>query len=370
MRQTGRKRRWYPGRAAVAAVVVALPVWAVPGVASASDEQHRNQPAFTEVDLVSNVPDLAAVPDDHVKNAWGLALGPTTPLWVANNGTDTATIYRGGLGGAPPTIAPLVVSVQGGPTGQAFNGTSDFAVSGPLGSGPALFLFVTEGGDVLGWSPAADGTHALLGRHVEGAIYKGLALASTPFGNFLLAADFHNGRIDVFDKEFNRIQLPQPFFTDRRLPSGYAPFNVAVRDGEVYVAYAQQDADAKDEVAGPGKGFVDVFNGFGLLERRLVSHGPLNAPWGLEIAPASFGDFAGDLLVGNFGDGRITAVNRRTGHVDGQLSDVHGRPIEIDGLWALLRGTATTGGTDAVWFSAGPNDEANGLVGQIRPATG
>jgi uncharacterized protein (TIGR03118 family) len=353
-------------------VALAAPVWAAPGVAAVADDEHQRL-AFSEVDLVSNIPGRAAVTDDRVENAWGLALSPTSPLWVANNGTNTATLYAGGLGGAPPTVVNLVVTIPGGaPTGQVFNGTSGFVVTGPGGSGPARFLFVSEDGDLTGWSPAAvppvnGQSAAVVAAHVDGAIYKGLALATTAFGTVLLAADFHNGRIDVFDSSFNLIQPGAPFFTDPGLPAGYAPFNVAVLDGKVYVAYAKQDADAEDEVAGAGFGFVDVYNGFGLLERRLVSNGPLNAPWGLEIAPASFGKFAGDLLVGNFGDGRITAVDLGSGHVDGQLRDMRGRPIAIDGLWALLRGTASTGGTGAVWFSAGPNEEADGLVGQIRP---
>jgi len=355
------------------AAVVAGPVLAVSGVASA-EAPAAARAAFTEVDLVSNIPGRAAVTDGHVQNAWGLALSPTSPLWVANNGTNTATLYAGGVGGATPAVVPLVVTIPGGaPTGQAFNGGSGFVVSGPGGSGPARFLFVSEAGDLVGWNPTADPTvggqsTASLARHVDGAVYKGLTLTTTAFGSFLLAADFHHARIDVFDSSFTLIQPPAPSFTDPALPAGYAPFDVAALNGKIYVAYAQQDPDAVDEVAGPGKGFVDVYDGSGLLERRLVSGGPLNAPWGLEIAPASFGKFAGDLLVGNFGDGRITAVDPRSGHVDGQLRDSHGKPIQIDGLWALLRGTASTGGTDAVWFSAGPNDEADGLVGQIRPA--
>ena len=373
MRRSGRGHWWQAGRAVLAAVV-AVPVLVVSGVASAAAESSTARPAFAEVDLVSNIPGRAAVTDPNVQNAWGLAFSPTSPLWVANNGANTATLYAGGVGGAAPTVVPLVVTIPGGaPTGQAFNGTSGFVVTGPGGSGPARFLFVSEEGDLVGWNPTADPvvagqSTASLARHVDGAIYKGLTLATTAFGSLLLAADFHNARIDVFDAAFNLIQPAAPFFTDPALPAGYAPFNVAALDGKIYVSYAQQDAAAEDEVAGPGKGFVDVYNGFGLLEQRLVSRGPLNAPWGLQIAPASFGKFAGDLLVGNFGDGRITAVDRRTGHVDGQLRDSRGKPIEIDGLWALLSGTATTGGTDAVWFSAGPNDEADGLVGQIRPA--
>ncbi len=370
MRRTVRRHRWHAGGVILAAVALTAPVWATP---AAADDGHPRL-AFSEVDLVSNIPGQAAVTDANVVNAWGLALSPTSPLWVANNGTNTATLYAGGLGGAAPTVVPLVVTIPGGaPTGQAFNGTSDFVVTGPGGSGPARFLFVSEGGDLTAWSPAAvppvnGQSAAIVVNHVDGAIYKGLTLAPTAFGNFLLAADFHNARVDVFDSSFHLMQPGAPFFTDPGLPAGYAPFNIAALDGKIYVAYAQQDADAEDEVAGAGLGFVDVYNGFGLLERRLVSRGPLNAPWGLEIAPASFGKFAGDLLVGNFGDGHITAVSRSSGRVDGQLRDSRGKVIAIDGLWALLRGTSSTGGTDAVWFSAGPNEEADGLVGQIRPA--
>jgi len=348
--------------AALLVVPLALPVLTTPAAAATAPT------AFAETDLVSNIPGRAALTDPAVVNAWGLALSPTSPLWVANNGTNTATLYAGGANGGPVTKVPLTVAIPGGaPTGQAFNDTTAFVVTGPGGSGPARFLFVSEGGDLTGWNPTAAPTTAILAAHVDGAVYKGLTLLHTDFGPFLLAADFHNARIDVFDGQFRRVTLPAPFFTDPKLPSGYAPFNVAVLGGAVYVTYAKQDAEGEDEVSGPGLGFVDQFTTFGLLARRVASHGVLNAPWGLAIAPASFGRFAGDLLVGNFGDGRISVFDR-SGGFDGQLRDSAGRPIAIDGLWALLPGTANTGGTDAVWFSAGPNDEADGLVGLIRPA--
>ena len=356
-----------PANVAVVAVLLALG-WSVPGVAAADTGSGQARPAFAEVDLVSDVPGAAALTDPHVVNAWGLAFGPATPLWVANNGTDTATLYAGGINGTVPTIVPLVVSVPGAPTGQAFNGGSGFVVTGSAGSGPARFLFVTESGDLLGWSPSADPTRAIVAAHVRGAIYKGLTMAATPFGSFLLAADFAHGRIDVFDSTFKRVRLPAPFFTDRRLPRGYAPFNVAFLDGRTYVTYAKQTPGSGDETAGPGLGFVDVYGRFGLLQQRIASRGALNAPWGLAIAPPSFGRFAGHLLVGNFGDGRVSVYDRSGRGFDGQLRDVHRRPLAIDGLWALLPGTAATGGTDAVWFSAGPDDESHGLVGQIRPA--
>jgi uncharacterized protein (TIGR03118 family) len=359
-------------RATTVAAMLAIPLSAAPGVAAAGSDHRSAGPAFAEVDLVSDVAGRAAVTDPHVVNAWGLALTATSPLWIVDNGGDAASLAAGGLGGAPPTLPALVVSVAGAPTGETVNPTTQFVVTGPNGSGPARFLFVTESGDLLGWSPTAAPTAAIPVSHIDGAVYKGLTMASNEFGSFLLAADFHNGRIDVFDSLFRRSNLPAPLFTDPRLPRGYAPFNLEFLDGHVYVTYAKQDTTdptGVTEVDGPGLGFVDVFNRFGQLERRIASRGTLNAPWGMEIAPASFGAFAGDLLVGNFGDGRISVFDRTNGRFRGQLRDAQGSAIAIDGLWDLIHGTATTGGVDVVWFSAGPDAEAHGLVGMIRPAT-
>ena len=357
------------GRAGVlAAAVGALTLLVPPGVAAANSTATASAtPRFTEADLVSDIPGLATLTDPLLVNPWGLALGPTTPLWSANNGTNTATLYAGATTTTPVTKVPLEVPIPGGaPTGQAFNDTTDFVVTGSGGSAPARFLFVSEGGDLTAWNPTATPNGAVVVAHVDTAIYKGLALVKTKFGPFLLAADFHNNRIDVFNSSFHRINLPPAFFRDRTLPAGYAPFNVFAAGDSVYVSYAKQDADAEDEVAGPGKGFVDQYLAFGLAHRRVASRGTLNAPWGMAFAPSSFGKFGGDLLVGNFGDGRISVFERHTNRFEGLLRDQDGIPISIDGLWALLPGTATTGGTDGVWFSAGLDDESHGLVGIIR----
>ncbi|TCO59731.1 TIGR03118 family protein [Actinocrispum wychmicini] len=349
-----------------AAVVLAVPVLAaVPAVAQ-PESAHS---AFAELDLISDLPGRAPLVDASLVNPWGLALSPTGPLWVANNGTNTATIYPGGAGGTPVTKAGLTVSVPGGaPTGQVFNDTTDFVVTGPGGAGPAAFMFVSEAGDLTAWNPTASRTAAITEAHVPGAVYKGLALLHTKIGPFLLAADFHHGRIDVFDKAFHRVALPDVFYRDRSLPRGYAPFNVAALGDVVYVAYAKQDADRQDEVDGRGLGFVDRFDVFGLVHHRVASRGALNAPWGLAIAPASFGRLAGDLLVGNFGDGRINAFDARSGHFHGSLRDAKHKPIAIAGLWDLKPGTAASGGADSLWFSAGTDHEAHGLVGLIQPA--
>ena len=345
------------GATALLALAAAAPASAHPGP----------PPRFAEVDQVSDQPGHAKLTDTSVVNAWGLSFTATSPLWVSNNVTGNSTLYAGGVGGATVTKAGLTVAVPGGPTGQAANPGTDFSVTGPVGSGPARFLFVTLSGDVRGWTPAADGTNALLGQHVDGAVFTGMAAISTSFGSFLLAADFRNGRIDVFDGQFRQIPLPPAvFFHDPKLPKGYAPFNVMVSGDKVYVAYAKQGPDGRS-AAGRGLGFVDVYTDFGVTVHRLASRDSLNAPWGMAFAPASFGALAGDLLVGNFGDGRINVFDGD--HSEGQLRGVDGKPVTIDGLWALLPGTASTGGVDALWFSAGPDHETHGLVGQLTPAS-
>lgn len=346
------------------AALIAIPAAAAPAAANPAN----GGTAFAETDLVSDVPGRAPLVDPGLVNPWGLALSATSPLWVANNGSNTATLYAGGVGGAPVTKAALTVSISGGAvTGEVFNDTTDFVLTTPAASGAARFVFSTETGDITAWSPAVTGTTAVTVAHTEGAIYRGMALLHTDTGPFLLAADFRHARVAVFDKAFQPVQQSYSFLRDRFLPRGYAPFDVAVLDDAIYVAYAKQDAAGEDEVAGRGLGFVDRFDLSGRFVRRMASRGPLNAPWALAIAPASFGRFAGDLLVGNFGDGRINAYDAH-GHFRGQLRDAHRKPLTIDGLWALLPGTAVTGGTDTLWFSAGIQDEEHGLVGQIRAA--
>jgi uncharacterized protein (TIGR03118 family) len=196
-------------------------------------------------------------------------------------------------------------------------------------------------------------------------VYKGLAIASTGHGTFLYASDFHDGRVDVFNSRFHLVHL-RGDFTDRRLPPGYAPFGIRAIGGFIYVTYALQDANRHDDVKGPGHGFIDVFTTSGFLVERLISRGALNSPWGLTVAPRGFGPFGGELLVGNFGDGRIHAYGLFSGRAHGALRDEHQQPISIDGLWALQFGTATTGGPRTLLFSAGLNDEADGLVGAIN----
>ena len=315
--------------------------------------------SYTVVPLVSDEPGVAPVTDPNLVNAWGLTAGPTTPWWVADNGTDKSTLYRGSDG----QVQALVVSVPNAPTGTVFNATTGFVL--PTG-GVARFLFDTEEGKVLGWNPA-QGTNAVVVADLgDGAIYKGLAIADTAAGPRLYAADFHNARVDVFDGSFNVVPGG---FVDPALPSGYAPFGIQTIGDRVFVTYAQQDADAADEVAGQGKGFVDAYDTAGNLLGRVAQHGQLNAPWGVALAPETFGRFAGDLLVGNFGDGQINAyAELGNGHFEhrGELRDESGAPLSIDGLWALEVGRGGNNGpAGTLFFTAGPDDETHGLFGQI-----
>jgi uncharacterized protein (TIGR03118 family) len=318
---------------------------------------------FTVNPLVSDQPGMAPVTDPDLVNPWGLTSSPTSPWWVSDNGTDKSTLYRGSDGAKQA----LVVSVPGGPTGTVFNPTSAFVL--PTG-GKALFLFDGEDGTVRAWN-GAQGTTAIVvkDRSDVDAIYKGLAIADTANGPRLYAADFHNARIDVLNGSFGLV--PDSGFEDPSLPQGFAPFNVQVLGDRVFVAYAKQDADAEDEVAGQGRGRVDVYDLAGNLLGGISGHGQLNAPWGLAIAPASFGTLAGDLLVGNFGDGQINAF-REVGPgqfvPDGELRGSDDRPLAIDGLWALQVSQGGNNGTAGqLFFTAGPNEETHGLFGTIVP---
>jgi uncharacterized protein (TIGR03118 family) len=354
-----------------AAVIAALALLSLPAVALAGGKPSHPASTYRQTNLVSDIPGVANITDPDLVNPWGLAAGPQTPLWVADNGMDRATLYPGGLKGTLISKAGLVVGIPGGePTGQVFNPTSGFVVNDGAGhSGAALFLFASESGNITGWSPAvpppAPSTMAQNGfSSPDGAVYKGLALAFVKGQPFLYATDFHNDKVDVFDSSFAPASMPGAF-TDSKIPSGFAPFGIQEIGGFLVVTYAKQDADAHDDVAGPGNGFVDVYTPAGSLVKRLISGGALNSPWGLVLAPRGFGVFSHALLVGNFGDGRINAYNPFTGDFLGSLQTKFGT-IAIDGLWGLRFGNGVTGTPQTLLFSAGLNHEANGLLGEIR----
>jgi uncharacterized protein (TIGR03118 family) len=322
--------------------------------------------------LVSDERGQAQNRDRDLVNAWGLVAGPTTPWWVADNGTNLSTLYDG-----EGTKLGLVVRVGGAPTGIVFNGGSNFVVSRGADSGPSVFMFATESGVIRGWNPnvhpPAPSTRSfvVVNRSGMGAIYKGLAIASTSHGDRLYATDFHNARVDVFDGDFHQVRNSGAF-TDPHLPAGYAPFGIQTIGDHVFVTYAKQDADAEDDVAGPGFGFVDMYDTSGDLQARVASRGPLNAPWGLALAPGDFGRFSGDLLVGNFGNGKINAFRLTASGAQfrGKLEDQNGRTIAIDGLWALQFGNGDVAGPkDTLFFTAGPADETHGLFGKIEASS-
>ena len=335
---------------------------------------------YRQINLVSDQAGKANLRDPDLVNAWGLAASPGTnaspgsPLWVADNGTDKATLY---VGTGPASVAkvPLVVSVTGAaPTGQVFNADPNaFVVSDSQGnSGPALFIFDTENGTIDGWAPNVNpnGTNPSTVTEVArdngaNAVYKGLAEATVKGKSFLYATNFRSGRVEAYDSSFTPVEMPGGLFVDPGLPAGYGPFGIAEIQGQLYVTFAQQDATLHDDVSGPGHGFVDVFTNTGAFVRRLVTRGSLNSPWGLALAPRSFGRFGGDLLVGNFGNGLINVYNPANGAPLGRLRQPNGLPIQIDGLWGLRFGNGNAAKTGELLFSAGPSDESLGLLGKI-----
>jgi len=330
---------------------------------------------FVQTNLVSDGFVPAAHKDPNLINPWGVSFSPTSPFWVSDNGTGVTTIYDGT--GAPVvvgehtaiTIAPPPGSTDpAAPTGQVFNAAgSGFEISKYGKSAPSLFLFSTEDGTISGWNSAIDAGSSVIAvdRSDEGAVYKGLAMLQTGGKALLYAADFHNGKVDIFDQDFTSVGS----FTDPSLPKGYAPFNVQSLDGRLFVTFALQDAEGKDDVPGAGHGFVDEFDPYGHLVQRVASGRPLNSPWGLDIAPAGFGRFGGDLLVGNFGDGTIDAFDLRNDHFVGKLLGADGKPLVIGDLWALTNGNGgRAGDPNTVYFTAGNENEEHGLFGSLSPA--
>jgi uncharacterized protein (TIGR03118 family) len=317
-----------------------------------------------------------------------LVHSPTSPWWVADNGKNVSTVYNGNgtpvnpLGGS----SPLVVSIPapgggpgGTPTGIVFNNVfvtnpNDFVVSANGKSGPSIFMFATEDGTISGWNPGVDPANAFIAvdRSTvgQGAVYKGLATGQADGKDFIYAANFRFGTVEMFNAHFKLVKS----FTDNQLANDcpfpnqcFAPFGIRNIGGRLYVTYALQKADKHDDQAGPGNGFVDVFDTEGHLLRRFASQGTLNSPWGLTPTPRDFGPFSNDLLVGNFGDGHINVFNPKTGAFLGQLPDQAGDPISINGLWGIDFGNGVNAGErDELFFASGLNDEANGLFGKIQ----
>ena len=367
-----------------------------------------------QTNLVSDLPGVAQHTDPQLINPWGIATSGGGPFWISDNNAGVSTLYNtagsklGLVVSIPTPSDPLGAS--GTPTGTIFNTdggaaggfkVSGFSKMGTATSAAAAFLFATEDGTIVGWNPGVNpkgfdptkaGTYGNIAvdnsgnnftnpdpTQETGAVYKGLAIAPTSASpiiasdpnslSLLYASNFRAGTVDVFDTKFNKPALAAGAFTDNTLPSGYAPFNVQVLNGQLYVTYALQNAFKHDDVGGPHHGFVDVYNLDGTGGKRLISRGPLDSPWGLAIAPASYGALAGDLLVGNFRNGHINAFNLSGTDLSKNfttLTDPDGEPIQIDHLWALRVGNGGNGGdTNLVYFTAGLFDETHGLFGSL-----
>jgi uncharacterized protein (TIGR03118 family) len=334
---------------------------------------------YKQTNLVADVPGVAAATDPNLVNAWGMSRSSGSPWWISDNGMGVSTLYTG-----TGTAVPLVVTIPpadasggntGTPTGQVFNGTTGFELAPTK---PAVFIFVTEDGTVSGWNPGVNPTNAVIKVNTKSAsVFKGAAMASVtaPSGStatFLYVADFRKGRVRVYDSSFHRMSLDDDAFDDERLPKGFAPFNVQNIGGNIYVAFAKQDGQKHDEVDGAGLGYVDVFSPTGRLLHRLEHNAWLNAPWGITQAPADFGAFSHDILVGQFGSGQIIAFDPVTGRSKGPLYAASNMPITIDGLWGIAFGGVTNSGPNSgpstsLFFTAGPGGEQHGLFGSITP---
>lgn len=313
---------------------------------------------FKQTNLVSNIPGLAANTDPNLVNPWGISESGASPFWVSDNGTGLATLYNSA--GTPQSLVVTIPNPAGGtsaPTGQLFNGTGKFNADN--------FIFATENGTIAGWRGALGTTaETLFNSSASGAIYKGVTLATNAQGSYILAADFHNNSIDVFPSS-GAGALPGKF-VDPTLPTGFAPFNVQNINGQVFVTYAKQGPGG-DDASGPGNGFVSMFDANGNFVKRIASNGALNSPWGLAIAPGSWGSLSGDLLVGNFGDGTINAYST-DGTWLGTLNGLDGNPLMNDGLWGLTFGNGGNGGNvNSLYLTAGLNDEADGLFARLDP---
>jgi uncharacterized protein (TIGR03118 family) len=318
--------------------------------------------------LVSDGAVPAAHTDANLKNPWGVAFNPKGFVWVADNGTNVATLYDGN--GVPQSLVVTIPDGKNGsasPTGIVFNGTQSFTVLENGKSGAAAFIFAGEGGTITAWAPSVGPTNAFVmyDDGTGGAVYKGLALAAMNGNNFLYATDFHNNKIDVFNTNFTKVAM-RGNFTDPAIPAGFAPFGIQAISSNLFVTYAMQDAAKHDDVAGAGLGMIDVYDTAGNLKQRFATGGSLNAPWGIAQAPGNFGSMSGAILIGNFGDGTINAFNASSGQSIGPLNGPNGGPVAEHGMWGIAFGNDLSNQpSNTLFFAAGPNDEADGVYGRI-----
>ncbi len=355
---------------------------------------------YTQTNLVSNASGVAPVTDPQLINPWGISRGSGSPWWVSDNATGFSTLYNGAgakqslIVTIPPADPNNKKTPTGTPTGTIFNGSQTDFLLAP--AKPAVFLFSTIDGTIAGWNPSVAATLAVtVVKTTDGSSYTGLTSAFVNGKPFLYAANFNKGRVDVYDGAFHVAQLSKEpvnedssdrdvqssenAFVDERLPRDYAPFNVQAVGNDIVVTYALHEEGARLETDGPGLGFVDIYSSTGRLLRRLEHGDWLNAPWGVALAPLDFGRFSHDLLIGQFaggGDtqssGFIAAYDLATGKFDGLLQDASGKPLAINGVWALSPGNVSPNNNDAaaapateVYFTAGPNRGSGGLFGYL-----
>jgi uncharacterized protein (TIGR03118 family) len=363
---------------------------------------------YTQTNLVSNVPvtPAAVASDPNLQNAWGLVHGPGTPWWISNNAGGTSTLYdtsginplNPAMQTPTPTLVPVTIvplnapggmpgngvkipnapsrQAPGSPTSVLFNGNPNDFLLAPKKQ--AIFIWVTEDGTVQGWNPGVNATTAVIEvdnsqkpNKDNGAVYKGATITEFQGKEFILAANFRSGRIDVFDSNFKQVHISEEVFDNDEIPLGFAPFNVQGIGRNIYVTYAKQDAAKHDPVGGAGLGFVGVFDRSGNKIATLQSGNWFNAPWGIVLAPADFGEFSHALLVGNFRGGNIAAFNALTGRFIGNVKNPDGSTLNIDGLWALVFGNGGASGPGStLFFTAGPDNETNGLFGTLTPVAG
>jgi uncharacterized protein (TIGR03118 family) len=322
-------------------------------------------PAIAQTNLISDGAIPAQITDSNVVNAWGIATGNVVNgiIWIGNNGSGTSTLFNGATNstGAPVVAIPGPGGAAGGTvTGVSTNPSLGFTISENGARGAVEYVFVTEDGTISGWNFNVDQTHALMlkDNSATGAVYKGDAITKVGNKTLLYVANFHSGKIEVYDQTMRSVAMP---FKDPHALAGYAPFNVAALKGSIFVTYAKQDDAKHHDVAGAGNGFVDQFTTSGKFIKRLATGGDLNSPWGMAVAPSTFGKFAGDILVGNFGDGKINVLGGKG--VIGQLQDANGNVVAIDGLWGLDVGDGIKSHANRLYFAAGPNSEQDGLFG-------
>ena len=368
----------------LAATAIALSLATVTAARADSDDRT----VYLQTNLVSNTMAEAQPADPDLQNAWGVANFPGGPLWVSDNNDGLSTLYDGngvkqGLKVKIPLPPGRTAPPAAAPTGMVWNPTTSFTITANNVTVPAIFIWASEDGTITAWNPnpAVDpivgglSTASLVvDNSKSGAVYKGLAFGTNKDGTFLFATNIFAGTVEVFDKNF----MPKTLdgnFSDPTIPAGFAPFGIALVDNNLFVTYAKQNAQKNDVVAGAGLGFVDVFSTEGVLLHRFASRGVLNAPWGVTRATDGFGRFSGDILIGNFGDegnfaGWINVFDQ-DGETLGALRDAKGKPISIDGLWSLVFGTFLNSDADTLYFTAGPNQQQNGLFGKIvaQPAT-